>query len=133
MEWSPLGGELASGAAAASWGSTETQVFAILGDGALWNRYWDGARWHEWETLGGELTGEPAAAARGADRIDVFAVGRDGGLRHRWWDGTAWVPWSAVEGAPAGASAVSCSWIGDELRVFAVAADRSLWTATLRP
>jgi hypothetical protein len=131
MEWSPLGGELASGAAVASWGREESEIFAVLADGAVWNRYWDGTAWHAWETLGGDFAGQPGAAARDADRIDVFAIGRDGALLHRWWDGSVWVPWQYLD-APRGGVAVSCTWIGGELRVFLVLGDRAVWTATMR-
>ena len=74
------------------------EVFAVMDDGELWNRYWDGAGWHEWESLGGELeTGvTPSASSWGADRLDVFARGRDGATWHRWWDGTRWVPWEQL-------------------------------------
>jgi hypothetical protein len=93
-----LGGELAAPPAVTSWTENEMEVFAVLGDGQLWNRYWDGTAWHKWESLGGELSGQPAAASWGADRIDVFAPGRDGALWHRWWNGTEWVPWERLPG-----------------------------------
>jgi hypothetical protein len=131
MGWSSLGGHLASGAAAASWGTEETQVFAIQGDGDVWNRYWDGERWHEWESLGGAFTGQPAASARDANRIDVFAVGTDRVLRHRWWNGEQWVPWEAVAGAPEGGRAVACSWIGGRLDLFVWGMDDELWYSAL--
>ncbi len=71
------------------------EVFAVMADGELWDRYWDGAAWHPWESLGGELdpSATPAASSWGADRLDVFARGADGRAWHRWWDGTRWVPW----------------------------------------
>jgi hypothetical protein len=127
MEWLDLEGTLASNAAAASWGDDETQVFAIQGDGQVWNRYWDGEDWHPWETLGGSFAGQPAAAARDADRIDVFAIGRDGVLRHRWWDGERWVEWEDVDGAPSGGSGVACTWIGGRLDLFVTGPDGRLW------
>ena len=80
--------------------------------------------------MGGEFTGTPAAAARDAARIDVLAVGSDGTVAHCWWDGTAWVPWRELAGAPR-AVAVSCSWIGGELRIFVVDAARSVWCVTM--
>jgi sialidase-1 len=129
--WIPLGGALRTGAAAAAWGEGETEVFALHDDGQLWDRYWDGARWHEWEPLGGAFHGQPAAAARGADRIDVLAIGTDGVLRHRWWDGTRWVEWRAVDGAPRGARAVSCAWSGARLDVFLWGEDGGLHYADL--
>ena len=132
IDWDTLGGALVGGAAVASWGTFESEIFAIQDDGQVWDRYWDGTAWHDWEPLGGEFTGTPAASARDADRIDVFAIGRDGPLRQRWWDGAHWVPWRVVGGAPEGALAVSCSWIGGELRLFVVGQDRAVWRATLR-
>jgi hypothetical protein len=81
-----------------AWAVGELQVFAVFPDGAMWNRYWDGAAWHPWESLGGELDPARGAAASswGADRIDVWAVGRDGRTWHRWWDGASWVGWEQL-------------------------------------
>lgn len=131
-DWRPLGGTLAGGAAVASWGTFESEIFAVHDDGQVWNRYWDGASWHDWKPMGGSFSGTPAAAARDAARIDVLAIGSDGAVAHRWWDGTAWVPWRALAGAPGGALAVSCSWVGHELRIFVVDRDRAVWCVTLR-
>lgn len=89
-EWESLGGELSSAPAVTSWARDEMQVFAIFGDGQLWNRYWDGAAWHAWESLGGELTGDPAACSWGPGRIDIFARGRSADLLHASWDGARW-------------------------------------------
>lgn len=130
--WISLGGALVEGAAVASWGTFESEVFAVLDDGQVWNRYWDGSSWHDWEPMGGAFAGTPAAAARDADRIDVFAVGRDGILRQRWWDGTKWVPWRAVEGAPEAPRAIACTWVGGELRLFARDRGGALWVRTSR-
>lgn len=130
MSWTSLG-SAASGAAAASWGSEETEIFAIQPDGELWNRYWDGESWHPWESLGGSFMGQPAASARDADRIDVFAVSTHGSLQHRWWDGKEWVPWETVSGAPRGGEAVTCTWVGERLDVFVWGADREVWYSAL--
>ena len=126
MTWERLGEGLASGAAAASWGREEVQLFAIRPDGQVWNRYWDGTGWHPWEEMGGSFEGQPAASARDADRIDVMAIERGGRVMHRWWDGSGWVPWEPVEGAPEDAAAVECSWVGDRLDVFVRDADGGL-------
>lgn len=130
MNWVTLGGELVGGAAVASWGTFESEIFAVQADGQVWNRYWDGQAWHQWEPMGGSFSGPVAAAARDADRIDVLAIGSDGVLRQRWWDGGQWVPWREVAGAPQAATAVSCSWIGGELRVFVVDPDGAVWSGT---
>ncbi|HEX6207506.1 MAG TPA: hypothetical protein VF058_04020 [Actinomycetota bacterium] len=131
MGWEDLGGQLTSVAAVAAWGDGEVQVFAVHDDGEVWNRYWDGRRWHDWESLGGSFTGHPAAAARDASQIDVFAVGADGVLRHRWWDGVRWVDWEEVEGAPHDGSAVSCAWVGHRLYLLVTGPDGRLWQTTL--
>ncbi len=93
-----LGGTLASAPAATAWAVDALEVFAILGDGQLWNRYWDGRAWHAWESLGGRLdpSAAPAASSWGADRLDVWALGLDGLTWHRWWDGTRWVEWEQL-------------------------------------
>jgi hypothetical protein len=133
-DWTDLEGDLRSPVAAASWGEEETQVFGVGGDGAIWQRYWDGESWHGWESLGGEFTGEPGAAARDADRIDVFAIATTGRLRHRFWDGSEWTPWDDVPGAPQGATGVSCAWVGGErLDVFARLPDGTLRYLALTP
>jgi hypothetical protein len=93
-----LGGTLASGPAVTAWAVDRMEVFAIMDDGELWDRYWDGENWHPWESLGGELDPAvtPTASTWGPDRLDVFAQGRDGAAWHRWWDGSSWVPWERL-------------------------------------
>jgi hypothetical protein len=59
MDRIDLEGTLASGAAAASWGTFETQIFAIGDDGQLANRYWDGEAWHAWEPWEGRSEDSP--------------------------------------------------------------------------
>lgn len=93
-----LGGTLASAPAVTAWAVDEMEVFAVMPDGELWDRYWDGTSWHAWESLGGELdpSATPAASSWGPDRLDVFARGVDGRTWHRWWDGSRWVPWEQI-------------------------------------
>ena len=63
------------------------EVFAVMDDGELWNRYWDHTYWHQWETLGGELCGAVPVFAQHAlgevaeEGIGVFGSARFGG---RW-------------------------------------------------
>ncbi len=99
MDAESLGGELASPPTVVTWGEGEMEVFAVMADGELWNRYWDRTYWHDWESLGGELdpSATPAASSWGRDRLDVFARGADGQTWHRWWDGTQWVPWEQLD------------------------------------
>jgi len=98
----PLGGTLASAPAVTAWGDEDMEIFAVMPDGELWDRYWDGEAWHAWESLGGELdpSAVPAASSWGPDRLDVFARGRDRAIWHRWWDGARWVDWEHVPADP---------------------------------
>jgi len=83
-----------------AWGVDQLEVFVVFPDGQLWDRYWDGASWHDWESLGGELDPEAGAAASSwsSRRLDVWATGRDGRTWHRFWDGSRWVDWEQLEG-----------------------------------
>jgi hypothetical protein len=101
MSWESLGGRLESAPAVTSWAANEMQVFAIHADGALWNRYWDGDRWHDWESLGG-----------------VFARGRDGSLQHCWYEPGGWTGWESLGGELA-SDPTACSWGPGRLDVFA--------------
>jgi hypothetical protein len=80
------------------------EVFAVMADGELWDRYWDGEAWHPWESLGGRLdpAATPAASSWGPERLDVFARGTDGKIWHRWWDGSRWVDWERLPADSAG-------------------------------
>ncbi len=133
--WTRLGGRLVSGPAAAAWGTRETEVWAILEDGALHDRYWDGTSWHDWDSLGSpegvRLVGQPAAAARDAARIDVLAAGNDGGIWHRWWNGREWVAWRELSNAPRGATAVALQWVGERLEAYVRDADGALAYAVI--
>ena len=74
------------------------EVFAVMDDGELWNRYWDrttgtsGSR----SAASSIPTRTPAASSWGADRLDVYARGVDGRTWHRWWDGIAVGPLGAA-------------------------------------
>jgi len=57
-------------------------VYGRGSNGALYQKWYNGA-WSSWQFLGGKLTSSPAAAAAsGGNRIDVFVRGTDGAL---WW------------------------------------------------
>lgn len=116
--WESLGGLVVTGAAVASWGTDEVQVFAIRDDGQVWDRFWDGKAWHDWHPHGGSFAGQLGASARDAGRIDVFAFDSSGLLQHLQWDGERWLPWEEVRDAPSQAKAVACCWSGGRLDLF---------------
>ena len=97
--WASLGGQLASGTgpAACSRGSGRLDVFVQGTDGALWHKWWNGAKWSGWESLGGKLTSSPTAASRSSGTIDVFVRGTDNGLWKKTYSG-GWSGWTSVSG-----------------------------------
>jgi murein DD-endopeptidase MepM/ murein hydrolase activator NlpD len=126
--WSSLGGTLTSGAAAASWAWTRTDVFVRGTDGGLQHKWWDQGQWSGYESLGGGLesgTG-PAAVSWGPNRIDVFVDGGDGQLWHKWWNGAAWSGWEPLGGGLASSPAVA-SWAGGRLDIVVRGTDNALW------
>lgn len=125
-EWRSLGGELAFGPCACSWGPNRLDVFGVGTDRALYHKYWNGNRWSAWESLGGELTAKPAAVSWGPRRIDVFGRATDNSLYHKWFDGSRWHDWEGLGGTLLAAPAVS-SRRARHLDVFVVATDRSLY------
>lgn len=124
--WDSLGGTLASGIGAASWGPNRTDVFTRDAGNALQQVTWNGTVASSWIPLGGVLMSDPGVVSWGANRIDVFAKGQDGGLWHMWWSGTAWSPWYPLGGGLAGSAGAS-AWSPGRLDVFVRGKDNGLW------
>ena len=100
VDWSEpesLGGQLASAPAVTAWAVDQMEVFAVLDDGQLWDRYWDGqSAGTPGSRSAASSRGDVAASSWGPDRLDVFARGHDGLTWHRWWDGSRWVEWERL-------------------------------------
>jgi len=60
--WESLGGKLASGPAATTWGPGRLDAFVRGTDSLVWDRWYDNGTWY-WTNLGGYTTGDPAPAA----------------------------------------------------------------------
>jgi hypothetical protein len=101
-------------------GHGRLQVFAIGGDGSLYNEWSDDAgAWQPWRDIvnpGVPLTGSPAATLSyepDSGWLQVFAIGGDGSLYDEWYDvAGAWRPWRGfgnpgvpLTGSPAAAAA----------------------------
>jgi hypothetical protein len=116
-ETEPLGNQMSSSPAVASWASGRLDVFWRGPGGDLRHRWFNGS-WSAEESLGGQITSDPAAISWGPNRVDVFARGTAGDLLHRWYDGS-WQPWESLGGqlAPGSGPAVS-SWASGRLDVF---------------
>jgi hypothetical protein len=124
--WEPLGGQLTSAPAVASWQWARLDVFVRGTDNQIWHRAYDGARWLEWQPLGAPALSSggfapisaPAAISTAAERIDVFVRGPLDALWHKTWDGARWSDWQSRGGTITSAPAVS-SWAADRIDVFA--------------
>jgi hypothetical protein len=128
-QWQPLGGILATGPDASSWGTNRVDVFIQGQDHQLWHQLFNGTTWSGWEPLGGIITADPSAVSWGTNRIDVFARGQDRQLWHRSFDGTSWSPWEPLGGILVGSPDVS-SWGSGRLDVFIRGQDNQLWQKT---
>ncbi|GAA4022512.1 hypothetical protein GCM10022247_53440 [Allokutzneria multivorans] len=100
-----------------------------------------GTKWETgWKSLGNKITGDPAVALNPDGRVQVVARSTDGTLISRWqkvagspfteqWDGTA-----GQLGAPTGTTIamepVLEANLQGKLQVFAVGADKKLWSRT---
>ena len=112
--WGSHPGPLRSPAAAASWGPSQRDVFAILANGNLGQTYFNGSGYVDWLDLGKPsssltLDGAPAAVASSQSRLDVFIRDTDNGLWGRTrLMGSGWGGWyflgNQASSAPAAAS-----------------------------
>jgi len=124
--WFSLGGVLASGPDASSWGSSRADVFFRGADNALWHKSWYGA-WSNSESLGGYVTADPGVASWGPNRVDVFVRGSDNQMWHKWGDGSSnWSGWEAQGGSLTSGPDVA-SWGSGRLDVFVRGTDNALW------
>ncbi|HST68100.1 MAG TPA: hypothetical protein VLI94_00395 [Solirubrobacterales bacterium] len=105
--WESLGGSLASGPGAVSWGSNRLDVVARTSNGTVVQWFFDGKAWGSYN-LGGNISGDPDIASWGNGRLDVFARGQDDTLQHKWFTGNTWSGWEDFGNAPqSGVSTVS--------------------------
>lgn len=124
--WASLGGTLAGGPDAASWGPGRLDAFARNTSNGLVHTWSNGSSWSSFQTLGGVLTSDPGAVSWGPNRVDVFARGQDNAIWHMWWDGTAWSAWYSLGGV-LGSGPDVASWASGRLDVFARGQDNGLW------
>ena len=117
--WQNLDGTFISAPAAAAWGDSQIDLFAISTDSQLYHKRWSGATWTAWESLEGTCIYAPAAVARGANMVDVFAIGLDKGVYRKWWDGATWQGWEPVGGTCIHGLAAT-SWAPDRIDLFTV-------------
>jgi hypothetical protein len=97
--WASIGGQVASGPAAAAYGDS-IQVFALGTDGAVWQNVLRAGSWSGWSSLGGQGTSAPAAIARrGTTILDVAVRGTDNAIHQRWFQpGSGWSGWGSLGG-----------------------------------
>jgi outer membrane protein assembly factor BamB len=126
LSWTSLGGILASGPDASSWGASHTDAFVQGLDGQLYHDWFNGTTWQGFQPLGGSLNSDPSAVSWGTNRIDVFSRFPGGQLWHTWWDGARWNSWQPLGGSMASGPDAS-SWAANRLDVFYRGGDNQLW------
>jgi len=118
-DWENLGGYLASGPTAASWGENRLDVFVSGEDEALWHKWWDGRSWSVWERVRDGPISEPDCASWGLNRIDCFVLKKDTeDVLHTYWEGYGWSGWENLGGDPISGPTAAAVDV-DHLRVFA--------------
>ena len=125
--WSSMGGVLASGPDASSWGANRVDVFAVGTDRGLWQNAWNGTAWGGWTAMGGVITSDPGAVAWSSGRIDVVARGSDNAIYHRYTnDGSNWSGWESLGGSFLSGPDIA-SWSAGRLDIFAVGLNGALY------
>lgn len=117
-------------------------AFVCGTDGKVYNSWWAaGEEWsgkdNKWGSIGGDF--EPGskvtAVARSADNLDIFVVGKDGKVyMSYWYTGGDWSginnDWAALGGDfPTGTEIAAVSRSPDNIDLFAVGADGSVYTS----
>jgi hypothetical protein len=132
--WASIGGEAASGPAAAAYGDA-IHAFVVATDGAIWQNVLRAGSWSGWTSLGGGGTSAPAAISRrGTNYLDLDVRGTDNTIFHRSFvPGSGWSPWSSLGGNLTSAPALNSQDPG-VLNVWARGTDGQLyqraWTGT---
>jgi hypothetical protein len=114
--WSPLGGDRADRAAAATWGIAPNDVW-VAGNGI---EHWDGQTWTMAVPAGATFTSMAGSFAN-----DVWAAG-PGGVQH--WNGKVWTP----QEVPANLGTLAAVWASEVYDVWFVGAKGAIahWGGT---
>ena len=126
--WTNLGGELASGTAAVSFGSGGLDVFVTGLDKAVWHRSRSAAGWSAWRSLGGSTFTAPAVtwnAQSGATWL--FVRGTDNMLYLRQGSQASWTGWRGLGGTLIDAPAAAATASGG-IDVVVRGPDNALWS-----
>jgi SpoIID/LytB domain protein len=122
--WEPLGGPMATGPGAASWGTGRLDVFAQGPNNTFIHKWFDG-QWRGFETLPGGVTAAPAVTSRGPGRLDMVVRGTDNQLHYQTFD-NGYRGWTPQGGVLTSAPAMD-AWNANRLDVFARGTDNQLW------
>lgn len=98
MDWTKLGGTLASGPGVANTGDGLLHVFVRGSNNHLmhtWGRP-DTNQWYGWQDLGGNVASAPGVTSSAPGHIEVFVTGSDQQLWGLRWNGSNWSPWHRV-------------------------------------
>ncbi|GAA3712474.1 glycoside hydrolase family 27 protein [Streptomyces tremellae] len=126
--WQRLGGRLASAPSAVRRGSGGGTLFAAAPDGGVLSLGEDGTH-SVGAPTGLTVTGRPAAAVDSAGRLHVAVRTNDDAVWERVRDASGtWSAWTSLGGTVGGAPALVAT--GDSVRLYARAADYTLWQRT---
>ena len=139
--WETLGGggfggtALKAAPACVSSASGRLDCFALLSDGTIGTKWWDGGpEWKPsrtgWKSLGGGTADPPVPLAWDSNRVSVFIKAADATMWHKWWDGTRWQPsdtgWESLGGGLT--SVPGCaSWGAGRIDCFVRGTDGAVW------
>jgi lysozyme len=128
-----FGGMALSHLSALAFADGHVEVFALGGDGAVWDNRWDLARkaWAGWVSLGGAMTTGVGPILWDDGHAEIFATDSSGVAWHNWTASAppAWQGWAAMAGGKLATRPVPARWADGHVEVFARGTDGLLYTS----
>lgn len=118
--WERIGGSIASGPGAVSWGPGRYDVVARAPNNTLEHWWWTAGAWYH-DNLGGELASGPDMASPEPGRLDVFSARSNSALgiwSKTFRNGSGWGDWEHI-GAPITGGPGAVAWGPNRIDVVA--------------
>ena len=130
--WESMGGNLASGPAAVSWGPNRLDIVAVDATTHRIAHLWYDNGWGFWELRGQAVAvSAPAISSSAVGRLDIFSRNSSGNVQQMFFDGGWHETWVSL-GGTTGTSALSAvSWGPQRIDVFGASSALKLehhWT-----
>ncbi|GAA2155643.1 hypothetical protein GCM10009760_55750 [Kitasatospora kazusensis] len=129
--WESLGGNVVSNPTAVSWSSSRLDLFAIGGDGNIWDMTWTSTGgWTGWQNFGTPPPGiasgaSPVVTSSGNGRLDLFVRGADDAAWHVYYSG-GWSGWQSLGGGLS-SDPTAVAQDPSHYDVFALGTDGKIW------